>query len=272
LYTRFTDNSTTQKDRIFLRIPVNIQARIFIDDHPKDVYTNDLSTSGLSFDIDNADNLVDCFEMHLRLPRSFKVLKITLKAVKRIDLPGKVRIGCRFLDISREDKECIDRFVTGFVEFALQSRILNVAAFFLFIDAVIRIFLFILNIYYEGTPFGKTDPVGGKLYYYGVVLFLYAVICLAANIFSNDVRRKGFMLRVSCISAAFIFIAAKNISYLGAGLWHSGYPFITAFLAAELAIVIYTGFAVWVCVNSIKKVIDISKSLYMHSQGINRRI
>jgi len=272
LYNRFADKPTLQKDRIFLRIPVKIRARIFIDDHPKDVYTNDLSTSGLSFDIDSADNLLDCFEMDLRLPRSFKVLKISLKAVKRIDLHGKVRIGCRFLEISREDKERIDRFVTGFVEFALQSRILNIAAFFLFIDALIRIFLFMLNIYYEGTLFGKTDPGGGKIYYYGAVLSLYAVICFAANIFSDDVRRKRFILRVSCISAAFIFIATKNISYFGSGLWHCGYPFIIAFLMADLAIVVYTGFAVWLCVNSIKKVIDISKSLYMHSEGIHRRV
>ncbi|MBI4707983.1 MAG: PilZ domain-containing protein [Candidatus Omnitrophica bacterium] len=252
-------------------------AKIFFEGRlHKKVYLTELSTTGLSFNIKESDYLPDLFELRFRLRPFSKVIKIQMEVKNRRGIPGGLRIGCRFLKLSDEDKELINNYVCRYVDLSGPLRLIDIAAFLLSIDALWRILAYLVNFYYGGTEFGKSFQTSSGQDFYGIVLVLYAIFSFAAFISTDNIfDRRGktrFLLRLFCLVAAFVFIVTKNISYCKLHIWHSDYLFINAFLWTQIFLVFYTGFSIAVVIASLKKINLVLDIIGLHRWGLSQRM
>jgi hypothetical protein len=253
------NNKSGREQRIFLRIPTKLSAQVFVDGRPyKKVSLEDLSSSGLSFYISETAALPHSFKMRLRLPGHLKSIKIELEAMNRKSINGVPRIGCRFVGLSKRDEHIISKYVLRFMEFSLPCRVLGMAAFLLFIDALCRLFAYLTNLYYI-----EINPIKSYTgdYLYGIILIGYAIASFIACISSDNIRKKRFLLGFFCAAGAFLFILLKNITYLELRLWQADHLFITTFLQIQSFLLIYTGFAIVLYAYSIKTINFIANSI-----------
>jgi len=270
-YNSFSDKAG-EKDRIFVRISVKLPAEVFIGSGScKHAIISDLSTTGLSFSIDKTDSFPKVFVLHFRLPNSSRSIKVKVERKNSSDVSGVLRIGCLFLEISEEDKKLIDRHVSRSLDCSMSWKAVNIAAFFLFVDALWRIDAYLMSISYKGTVFGKIFPEASFPHSYGIVLLAYAVACFTAFITADNLRAKVFRLRLTCIAVAFIFVVMKNVVYWRLCLWQSQSLFGVIFFGAQSLLIAWSGFAIGISAASLKKMSLVSNCLGVHRDGLRRR-
>jgi hypothetical protein len=248
-----------QQNRVFLRIPVRISADAYQDGQFfKKSRLMDLSTNGLSFLVGPSDLLPDHFEIRFKLTPFSRVIKIMLQVKNRVPVPGGVRAGCLFADISDVDRASIDRYVCHFSGISLQEQVINLAAFLCVVDAAARLLLYYLNDYYSATDFGRMVVEPGAAGLSAAALVMYAFSSCLAFVFScPSMTRKGssyFVSSVLLLGNSFVFLMVKNFSLWQDGFWGMGDPGLTRILVVQLLLVGYLAMAIVVGVLSLKKV------------------
>jgi len=248
-----------QQRRVFLRIPVAIPAAIYLDGQfYKKIKLADLSTNGLSVLVRSSDTLLDNFEIRFRLTPVSRLIRIILEVKNRILLPEGVRIGCSFSKISDLDKKRIDKYVCSFVDISFPEQAVNLAAFLCAMDASFRLLLYFLNSYYSATDLGRSLFAPLPSNFSGIALTLYAFYAFLAFIFSSpSIVSKGklnFISSLFLLGYAFLFLLIKNFICWKARLWNFNYPYTNMFLAFQLFLVFYLGFAIVIGAFFLKKI------------------
>ena len=243
--------------RVFLRIPIKLPARIILAGQPdKEIYIDELSTTGLSFYIKEPEQVADFFDLDFRLTQLSKVIKIKLEVKSRSNVLGGLRIGCRFVEISEEGKKLITDYICKFANPSFPLRVLSVAAFLCILDSLWRMAVYLL--YYEGAKFERTSSMtpGDRLYF--LALAFYLACSFAAFVFSEYVtHKKGkmfFLASVSCLIPAFIFITAKNIAYAKFWVLHSENTFVNIFFWVYVLFDFYAALSILVGITALKKI------------------
>ncbi|MFC1675302.1 PilZ domain-containing protein [Candidatus Omnitrophota bacterium] len=248
-----------QQKRVFLRVPVKTPAEIYLNNRfYKKIKLADLSTNGLSFLVSPTDTLPDNPEIRFRLARFSRLIKIKLEVKNRVSLPEGLRLGCSFAEISDRDKKRVDKYVCSSVDISFPEQTVNFAAFLCAIDASFRLWLSFLNSYYSATDFGSSSIVSPLSNFSGIALLLYAFLAFLAFIFSSpSVVSKGkidFILSLFFSGYAFLFLLIKNLLYWKVRLWNLDYLYTNIYLAFQLFLVFYLGFAIIIGVIFLKKV------------------
>ena len=272
--------NTDRKERVCLRVPVRFKAKVIVEGHPyKNVMVTDISTTGVCFTyfadsssyIGGTDKLPQFFEIFFRLPDSDEDIKVFVEKKNEHIISGEVWIGCFFQEISDGDRKQIYKYIVGFLDCSRPWRIINVASFFLLIDAAVRIAGYLIDLYFRGTPFGRDVSLGEVSPLYGFVLFAYAGCCLISFIINDSINKKRFLVRVGCLTAAFIFIFIKFVKYLGMHIWQSPYASVISFFWAQFVLVVFTLLAIVTGISLARRINVISDSLKIHEEGISRR-
>lgn len=254
--------SPQDKERIFFRIPSNIRAKILIDgkEYAK-VLIDDVSSAGLGFNLKEHKGLPDHFYLSFRLPDSLKTIIIAAQVKNRINKRGIVRIGCEFTMLSDENKQMINNYIVQLSDFSLPNFMLGIAALLFSLDALLRLFFYSVIVNYSNAPFLKTFAQLQMSPYYILALSLYAFVCFLALAFSDDMRKKGFLINFSCVSFAFLFVLVKHILYWKVQLAQLKYFSINPFAWIHTGLLMYAGLAILVGVGSFKRVMTVSDAL-----------
>jgi hypothetical protein len=259
--------------RAYIRIPTSVAAQVLVNKTLfAKVTINDLSAGGASFTIEDASHLPNVFELHFQLPRSHRGVTVEVDVRSRTKVAAKTRIGCRFVKISEHDINLITHFISRFLNYSGPCLIVSTAIFLLYIDALWRIVAYLVNRYYEGVGFAKEVGIECIPSAHGVALLIYAISCTAAFVFSNDVRSRNFVYGVYCLLPAFIFIAIKNVLYVGQWLdsFHH-YPFVHVFFGVQLFLAVYAGLSIWAGRQFLRKRDTILTALDAHREGLKDR-
>ncbi|MFH1867797.1 MAG: PilZ domain-containing protein [Candidatus Omnitrophota bacterium] len=241
------------RDRIYLRVPTKISATMFIDGQPSGKFViSSLSTTGLSLLAKEGSLMPDFFELAFRLPGKFRKIKICLEVKNRIKKNGAMRVGCRFLKISQKDKKVISDYIAERTEFSPASTMFSIATFLLFVDALFRVFTWMLSRYYKEAHV-EYAFISFDWYFYGLTLILYSAMCFIACLYSRDIKKKRFAISLICGALAFLFILIKYAFYCGLQLWACEHLAIKGFFWIESLLVIYVGFSALFFATSQKK-------------------
>jgi len=245
--------------RIYFRIPAKLPAEILISGRLyKKVHIEDLSIGGLGFSVKDDVALPELFEMRLRLPGHLRPIRMKLEARYKGEVDGQKRIGCLFADLAKKDEDTISNFIVRFAEFSLPCRMLSMASFLLFIDALCRRFGYMIDTYYVELETGGGRAVGPL---YGLVLAVYTLAAFFACIYIDNTKKKRFLFGFICAVGAFLFVLSKNIIYLRHDLWQIDHLFVTIFLYVQVALLAYAGVAIALYSSSIKKISSITDSV-----------
>lgn len=243
--------------RVFLRIPVELPAKIIVAGNPdKEVRIDELSTTGLSFYLKESEQVPNLFAASFRLSPFSRIIKITAEAKSRNSISGGLRIGCRFLEISEEDKRLVTSYICGFTNVSLPLKVVGVAAFLYSLDSLLRIIAYLL--YYEGVKFENSLKVSFIDNFYLFILLLYAVCSFTTFILSGRLNNKKEMARfvtgTLCLIPAFIFIIIKDIAYWKFWVWHSEYFLLGLLFWAYVSFAFYTALSIMIGLLSLKKI------------------
>ncbi|MBN3037945.1 MAG: PilZ domain-containing protein [Candidatus Omnitrophica bacterium] len=263
------DNNPTpppeKQERIFFRLPIRVRAKTIFADRPgPDIVIDEISTAGFSFSVKAPVEFPETFEVSFRLPDSLKILRISVEVKDRVSVKDKQRIGCRFSDISDENKERINNYIIQLSDFSIPCVILSIATFLLSIDALCRLFAYLAIMNYARAPFLKGFSATSLSPYYILLLCFYAFICFMALVFSDDMRKRGFMINISCVGFAFIFILAKSILYWKVRMGQSHYLVLNPYSWIQFALLFYTALAIVVGATYLKRVVTVSDALQAH--------
>ena len=258
----FPAQSPQNKERIFFRIPSNICAKILIDgkEYAK-VLIDDISSAGLGFNLKEHKGLPDNFHLSFRLPDSLKAIIIEVKVQNRINKRGIIRIGCEYIALSNECKQMINNYIVQLSDFSLPNFMLGIAALLFSLDALLRLFSYSAIVNYSNAPFLKDFAQLQMSPYYILGLSLYAFVCFLALAFSDDMRKKGFLINFSCVSVAFLFVLVKHIFYWKVQLAQVKSFTINPFSWIHTGLLVYAGLAILVALGSFKRVIAVSDAL-----------
>ncbi|KPK97907.1 MAG: hypothetical protein AMJ95_06890 [Omnitrophica WOR_2 bacterium SM23_72] len=259
-----------QQKRVFLRIPVATPASIYLNNKfYKKFKLADLSTNGLSVLTSPSEVLPDKFEIHFRLRRFSRTIRVILEVKNRISVSEGVRLGCVFSEISDSDKKRVNKYVYNFVDISFPEQAVNFAAFLCVIDASFRVLLYSINFYYSATDLGRsvfTPPLSN---FTGIALIFYAFLAFLAFIFSSPFivskGRSNFIFSLSLLGYALFFLLLKNFICWKAQLWILNYFYTNMFLTFQLFLVFYLGFAIVIGVlflNKITLTLDIIKQQF----------
>jgi len=257
--------------RVFLRIPVKLPARIILTGKPnKEVYIDELSTTGLSFYLEKSEEVPDLFDLDFRLTRFSKVIKIKLEVKSRSSIPAGLRVGCRFAEVLDEDKKLITNYICRFASPSFPLRVVSIAAFFCSLDSSWRVAAYLL--YYEGIKFENESRVALTDHFYFVILLLYLLSSFVAFIFSGQVNHKKgkalFLTSVLCLIPALIFITVKNIAYGKLWILHSEKLFVNVFFWVYILFGFYTALSMIVGIASFKKINLVLGILGQHTEPV----
>lgn len=249
--------NTGKAGRIFLRIPVKILARIFLDSRfYKEVQLNEISTTGLSFYLEKLENVPDHLEVNFRLGPFCKAVKIKVEVENRISLPNGWRIGCKFLEISDADKNLITNYIVRFTNLSLPLEMMSIASFLCLIDSLWRIAAFLL--YYGGAKFEKVFQMPFAEHLYFAILLFYALCATVSFLFAERItnfkEKRYFFVSIFCLIAAFIFILIKNIVYFQVRVDYFGYPFISIFFLVYGLFAPYIALSIGIIIRWLKKI------------------
>jgi hypothetical protein len=259
--------------RVFLRIPIKLPARIILTGRPdKEVYIDELSTTGLSFYLEKSEEVPDFFDLDFRLTQFSKVIKIKLEVKSRSSIPGGLRVGCRFAEVLDEDKKLIINYICKFADPSFPLRVVSIAAFFCSLDSSWRVAAYLL--YYEGIKFENEFRIALTDHFYFIVLLLYLVCSFVAFIFSGQVtHKKGkalFLTSILCLIPALIFITAKNITYWKFWILHSEKIFVNVFFWIYVLFGFYTALSIIVGIASFKKINLVLDILGQHTAPVGK--
>ena len=245
--------------RIYFRIPVRLPAGIYVSGRPyRKVDIEDLSIGGLAFSVREDVALPDLLDMRLRLPGYIIPMRIRLEVRYKRDIGGKKRIGCLFANLEEKDEKRIADFIVRFAEFTLPCRVLSMASFLIFIDALLRRLAYMINTHYSSMYPAGTPPVSQK---YGMILAVYVIAAFTACVYIDDIRKKRFLIGFSCALGAFIFLVLKNITYAQSQLWQIDHLFVHIFLRSQIALTAYAAFAILLYAFFIRKINFIAGSI-----------
>lgn len=268
-YLALEDNTSYKpgaKDRIFLRIPTKIPATIFIDGSPSGKITvTNLSSTGLSLFAKKGVRIPDFFELKLRLPWQLRRIKIVLEVKNRTKAEETGRIGCRFLTISSKDAKAVSDYILRRTEFSPACTMFSVATFFLLLDALVRIFAWMISRYYREAH-AEYVFANFQWYCYGITLILYAVASFLACLYSCDLKKKRFLLSLLCGSVAFLFILVKFAFYCKMRLWVSEHAIVKALFWIESLLLVYVAYAALFFASSLKKMGFTASSIDTHQK------
>ena len=253
-----------RKERAFLRVPFKKKAKIFVDKKQyRNILINELSSIGLSFNIASDSALPEFFVIQFRFP-TLRSIKTKVQVKNRTPAPGTIRMGVLFYDISRKDRFFINDYLSRYADFLLPCALFGVSAIMLSCDVLMRYFMYFINAYYEGAVFLKDFPKLEMPARYLALLIVYGALCFAATVFTNNAKKRNFILSIFFITLAFTFIAAKNLTYWTAGLWQSDNLLIQFFLCGQYAVLGVTALAITESIVSFKRVTAVLDSLNTH--------
>ncbi len=257
------DDILLARERVFLRVPSKFRANVLIDNrYYTSVSVRELSSRGLSFLVGKKVNLPEAFELRFRLPHSFRPMKTKVEVKNRQDLRFNTLIGGNFSDITDNDRNLIIKYIIRVTDISAPYRILNIAAFLLFMDALYRLFVYMLSVYYGNTEFGKGLYASQRLFaFYGVALLFYASVSFGAFILTENPKKKGFEMALGGIGAVFIFILLRHIELWKSGLWRETYGFFSFYFWSQFAIVFFAASSVVFGTLSVSRVRSVFRSL-----------
>jgi hypothetical protein len=259
--------------RIFLRVPLKLPAKIFLKGSLyKKVYINNLSTTGFSFDIPEADFPAGLFEVHFRLGHYFsRLIKTQAESKNQTTLQGGVRFGCNFLNLSEQEQNAITALLRRHTDIGAPRQFIGIASLLLTFDASWRILAFLVNYYYNATPLGRglRDPLAPDSYI--TILLAYFFFSLSAFILIERIiklkEKTRFQLGTLCLVPGLIFLVTKNIVYWKLAITRSDY-LIRAFSLVQLLIILYTATSMLIGAFSLKKIRLILDTIEHHQQAL----
>ncbi|MFH1593147.1 MAG: PilZ domain-containing protein [Candidatus Omnitrophota bacterium] len=253
------------KERIYLRIPANIQTAVFIDNKfYENAVISDLSMTGFSLTAKKAINISGDFLLRFRLPLSWKTIKAVVAVKNREPVYGKVRHGCQFSHLSANDRSRIENYVLRFVSISRLRLLLFTATFFLCIDSLLRIFAYLLHIYYKDLPVFNDTAQAGIAENYGFALLGYMIVSFVAFMLSGRLSKRSYILSISSLGLAFIFILIKTISYVNAKLWTDESVFMRLVFCSAFLLTAYTASALLANMISLEKIAFLINSINAH--------
>lgn len=232
--------------RVFLRVPINSKARVFVEqEFSREVQLNDISSGGLSFFTTSQPSLPDYFNIEFHLESAGKPVKATLAVKSRIPAGEKLRLGCNFFEINDADKNHITQYICKFTNLTKPLKALAMATLLCFIDAMWRIPAYFL--YCRAVAFEKLSQVGLPYRFYFVMLLLYAACALYGHILSGrpaeKLGRSRFLLSALCLFVGCIFVVTKASTYLSFTMVNSLPFFLDIFIWIYLIFAVYVGYA-----------------------------
>ncbi len=267
----------TAKRAVF-RVRKKIPAEIHLGEGRKlKVQVDDISTRGLAFHIGKTINLPDEFDIEFKLKSLSRPIKLRLEVRNRIEIIDEMRVGCRFLECSDEDRSLIDEYLTNYIDFDVPNIVISVVTFFLFVDSFSRLLANFICLYYSKTGFGKAyglDEIymGGNIY--SVILIIYAVCSFLAFVLSNRVvdesSKRAFAASIVFMVPALIFTLVKNISYWQLVLFADDYFIVRFFFWFHVVLVFLTGYAIWLGIGLLRRSDNVLDSMRSHTPNIER--
>lgn len=257
-----------KKERVFFRVPVRIHAKVSAAGGAEQAaLIAEISTTGLSFYIKDDQGLPDAFNLSFRPADSLKTLTIPVAAMNRSKVRGQMLIGCRFLQMGDEEKQKINNYVMQLADFSLPIMMLGIAAFLLSLDALFRIFAYTAIIHYARAPFLKETAIAHSSLTYSVALALYALISFTALFFSEDMRKKGFIITFSSVAVIFLFVLIKHIIYWTLSFSQVRFVAFNPYAWVHFALLMYAGLALVTAGTSLKRVIAVSNAIREHQKA-----
>jgi len=265
-----TDDSVKAR-RVFLRIPVKIPARIFLERHYyKKVQLDEISTTGFSFCLRDPKDIPDELDVDFRLG-FFNAIKAKAVVKNRIPLPRGMRVGCKFLEIPDADAALITAYINRFTRFSLPLELMGVASLVCLVDSLLRVTAFLL--YYEGARFEKIFTMSLAEKAYGGTLLLYAFCAAVAFLFggriSDPKEKRRFLMSLACFIVPLAFVVFKNIAYVRIWPEYAGKPFMALFFAGYAFLAVYAAFTAGIALRSLDKIDIVLDILGKHRSALN---
>ncbi|MBN1794272.1 MAG: PilZ domain-containing protein [Candidatus Omnitrophica bacterium] len=265
-----------QAKRTFLRIQVRLPAILYFNrTQYKQIRINELSAGGLSFTIAKKVLLPELFELHLKLKPFSPPIGMTLRVRSRTPLPdGSERVGCQYVRVSEGNKLAINDFIWKYAYLSSPFKVVYAAAFFLCLDASLRLFLFLIQMYYGNLEANELFPgtaIGSR---YLIMLLAYFLFSLGAFISIDPSRKRtyvNFLSGIACLTPPFLFILSKNLMYFRMQLWYSRYALVKIVLGLDMLLMFFVGFVVAVGFISLPKVKNILHLTEEHLKGMRSR-
>lgn len=258
------------KRRVYLRLPVRGKALLYSENNlpVAQVDIQEISTTGLSFICAAADTVPPVFILTFLSRFLFKGLTIKAELKNRIEKNNQVYIGCRFLQISEEDKDWIAQYICREVSLSVPSLFIKTASIICMLDALVRIAAF--QLYYEAASFDYPVGLLFNQHAYVVGLVLYLICSCAAFVFSTPLYaekdRAGFFVSVVFFAVAVSFIAIRSIIYL---MDFHALP-LPVFVLGYFAFAAFAIYAVFMASFSFKKATTALDILNTYSQRFNQ--
>lgn len=269
----FSRQEPAKPSRVYVRIPVKGTGKVFTKgNYIGAVVLNDISTTGLSLVVKNAEAFPDEFELKFRLKILWPLLTVRLQVKNRVKVPGGVRLGCTFEELAVYDRTLIEKYVISYCNYSLPAAMVSFAAFFCVVDAALRVFAYSLRLYYWLTKLGKNlqEVLAGDRYL--ALLLLYAIISsaafLMAEISINKKKKWCWGVTLALVSISFLFALAKSIAYIKSNLWQSDIFLSKLFLTGQALFAAYLGFSIVKGVKSLGKMQSVSDIETTHRSHI----
>ncbi|MBP7217159.1 MAG: PilZ domain-containing protein [Candidatus Omnitrophica bacterium] len=237
-----------REQRACLRVPLEGAALILVDGNPvKNVALQDISTLGLSFVCESGDGIPQVFDIQFLYHGKEITTKVEIR--NRIALDQKVRFGCKFLALSAELKRLITRNICELVSLSGPFLLVTIASLVAFCDAFMR--LVAVGAYVDALNIESNVALSFKGFIYICAVGIYAIFSSFAFVLSRKVLSEFdktlFLASTYCLIPLMIFIAARDMVYLGQLLS----DFSSLGLVAFLTYAAFAGFVGFAFVSSL---------------------
>jgi hypothetical protein len=192
-------------------------------------------------------------------------MKISVSTRFRGGQKGSYQIGGSFLKIDEPTRERIDKFVIRSMDISRYRFAFNTAMFLICVDAMVRTCLYLLHMYYDGTPLLKGFTPSGFDSIHGTALSLYISTSFAAFILSDRLTHKNLVLSLALAAYASSFVAYKVFLHSQARIWEFEYTFFKCFFVWESAIAVWGILAVAVGIMSLRRLFFIVDAYKEHT-------
>ena len=249
-----------KSQRVYFRITVKIPARIQMSAGKfYDVILNDLSSIGLSFNIEKNINLPKIFKMQFRIPGKFKTTECTVQPMNKLDSDSMYRIGCQIISISKEDSKKIYDYIIHITEFGPLKIFLNIITFLFLSDSLLKLLLFTAVSYYAGILSAQTGFFYRNIY----PLFLagYIFSCTISYFYNCNIKKNRFILGFVFTVLMVGFAGTRYLSYVRMKLWCVDFPYALKYFMLQSLLMAFGLTAIWLYAIHLKKLSKISKTI-----------